>query len=420
MANVAIGNQAQIGALVDAIGNLNGLDAYIPAEVPDEPLSGNLKMILPPTTAERIRQANLADNAVGVTMSLSKAEVLVVACMNFDTLTVAQNPHAAEIACLRALIASRGFKFEANTAAINGAVAVKALLSKRSEISVSAIPGTITWDGVAGNAPTAIDARYQPIATMLAGEKMKDLLKLTVLLPVFAAIEFQKTNHHYIDNDRYKTSYEKHFKSAQAIDLAPSWNRANIVYNAVHWLGPLNMELWKQNLSGGGQGRLPQGIKIKCHPNPAGTALCFTQLAIWRAIEVFPGGAEIAEFYANKLKSMKTLAETISKDRLSYHVFATLFGKQCLLYTDQVTAAMQDCASLAAVAQAFIETVAKDTDLARAVALKKHSDQNIALFKIAASVFKGTLKTVEKSGSIKVLLEILKKVEEKAPEPINV
>jgi hypothetical protein len=393
-----------IKAILDVVEKLNGVDHYVPAEVPDAPLTGAKVMVFTKTLFEKV--VAVPEAQMGKAKALDQTEVFILACVNYEYLHAATHPMAAEVAVLRALIASRGVLVKPLPEAAKIGMEVYAAHTKRPEILIVASPGEIGFDK--DHKITRIGAVFQPVVNAIRAADNEDYIKMATLLPMFAAIEFQKTNHHYIDDDFYKESYKRHFKSAQLLALEPKWNKASIIYDAVHWMGPYNMEVYKNNLCSDARGYVPRGIVVKSNPAPAGTALCRTQIAIWKAIGVYPGGQELINIYAGHLKAMTSLAEDINKDRLAYHVYAPLFNKASLLDAPQTVERMSSCASLAAIAQAFIETIAKGTDLARARALKKHADQNIALFKIASAVFKGTLRKVEREATVHALISVIK------------
>jgi hypothetical protein len=400
-----INDAVALKSLQDAIDKLNGVEAYVPAEMPDEPLVGAKTMLIPISLVKAV----FTDDArrIGVTNNLESSHVILVAAVNYDALLAIQHPFALEVSILRALILSRSLSIKefANVAGLAENDYVTALFCKRAEMRIVADPADIEIDG--GNKLTKLPIRYRPILDALVNPTSSDYPKMVGLLPIFAAIEFQKTNHHYIDNDFYKESYRRHFKSAQLEALNAKFNKALVIYDAVHWLGPMNMEHWKNNLVSDKRGLVSRGILLKITPAPAGTALCKTQLAIWRAISVYPGTAGLMDMYSAQLKTMNDLSEDIDKDRLSYHVFASLYNKNSELETKVTRDRMIACAQMAAVAQAFITTVAQGTDMARAQALRKHAEANVALFKMAQAAFNGTLRRATREAATKSVSETL-------------
>jgi hypothetical protein len=411
-----------IKEVLDVLEKLNGVDHYVPAEVPDTPLTGRRSMVFPMAVFEKC--SKVAENEVGKRKLLDPQDLLSLAAVNYEMLKADNHPFPAEVAVLRSLIASRGFQITVGGTLPKLGDSVKAIHTKREEILIVAPSAELAYDK--DKVLSRIGASLKPVVDVLKATDNEDYTKMATLLPIFAAIEFQKTNHHYIDDDFYKESYKRHFKSAQLLTLESKWNKASIIYDSVHWLGPFNMESYKQNLVADKKGYVPRGIVLKASPAPAGTALCRTQLAIWKAISVYPGGQELVNIYAPHIEAMNSLAVDISKKRLSYHVYSSLFNLPNLLDDPKTTERMQSCAQLAAIAQAFIETIAKGTDLARARALKKHAEQNIALFKIASAVFKGTLRKVEREATVQSLVAVIrgepspKLAALPAPEPVVV
>jgi hypothetical protein len=399
---MSITDEPAIAELMGTLTKLNGVDQYVPALMPDTALVGDKAMHIPVSLFTKVHVQDVTK--IGTSSLLSSVEVFHVASVNFDSLVKANHPHAAEVSVLRALIASRGFSVEANP--IKDGDLITAKFCKKPEI-VAVKDNKKIGLNEAGII-TRIDAVYLPLVNRLKDADNEDFTKMVALLPTFAAIEFQKTNHHYVDDEFYKETYARHFKSAQLKELEPKWNRISIIYDAVHWLGPWNMEHYKENLRSNPSGLLPRGIAIKSRPAPAGTALCRTQVAVWKAIAVYPGGQQLINMYGSHIAKMNALADAIDKDRLSYHVYASLFNKLSKLELPETIDAMSACGQLAAIAQAFIDTVAKGTDLARARALRKHAEQNIALFKLASAAFKGTLRKIEKEATVSAIINVLK------------
>jgi hypothetical protein len=386
-----------------AIENLNGIEHYVPSETPDEPLTDRKMMLVPKHLIETT--ITKMPKEVGLEKRLTDEAIFLVACVNYEELLKIQHPHALEVAILRSLILSRSFEASAVPAQLDEGMLITAKYCKRAEIRLVANPSGIKFstDGEI----TEIDAKFVPLLNAFAANDAADYVKMTSLLPIFAGIEFQKTNHHYIANDFYKESYKRHFKSAQIESLSGKFNSVDLIYDSVHWLGPENMNNWMVNLSEAPVGYIPLGIMKKIAPAPAGTALCKTQLAIWRAISVYPGSSGLFHHYATQLSDMQKLSDAIDKDRLSYHVYANLFGKVSKLEDKETTDWMISCSQMAAIAQAFINTVARNTDMARAQALKKHADQNVALFRIAEAAFRGTLRKAERDAATGTVSEAI-------------
>jgi hypothetical protein len=383
---------ANTDVISQMLADLNGIDAYIPAEVADEPLAANVAMFLTPYA-----YGNFVVDSNEEVYTIKKAptkEIIDLAVVNFVEL----NTNAAgkslipELAILRALIASRGFLLSGGEVKFEVNKPVYAPHTKRPEIYLKSPSTAIKYD------QTGKIASYDPILQPLitAFSKVNELAMLATLLPVFAAIQFQKTNHHYVDNAEYREAYKRHFKSAMISNLNDTYNNAFFIYHAIHWLGPFTMQIIIENLHAAGLKYLPRGIMLKLNPTPAGTALIKSQIAVWNAISTFPAASPLFALYTNQIGLLYELDNEINGDRLSYHVYATMYGKTCKLDNKEFLDKVNSVAGLAAIAQAFLTTVAKDSDLAGIKALKKHSDANIGLFRLAEAAFKGAMKQLSK------------------------
>jgi hypothetical protein len=419
---------ADIKALFSRIDELNGIESYRPSLTPDEPLTGRKLFQLPRSLSNLAR--DLKAEEVGLNRVLDRTEVFYIAAHNYKALSAARHPYASDVAILRALIFSRGVALQKGHdidrfCAPYCQVDEIEVVDDEEVYEYTSVTRT-TSDGkeVTEDVPTTIVKEFNELHATFMSEHYKDYAALSVLLPVMAAIEFQKTNHHYINNDEYRQAYERHFKSAVALALASKYNKAELVYDAVHWMGPWNMEHFKENSAKSKMGIVPRGLIIKKDPTPAGCALILTQIAVWRAIAVFPGTAELIDHYASHIKELHAVAEIIKKDRLSYHIYASLFGKENKTDGKEFMTGMLAAGALSAVAQAFIETVARGSDLSRARALKKHAENNIALFTIAKAGFDGTLTRIKREARDKpismALLSAARKVSAEPPAPPDI
>lgn len=373
---------------------LNGMDVYTPEASPDTPLKDQLTMRIPRGVAAEV--VTLRDDQVGVhDIGESAADVVLrIAAVNYEALSAARVPNAELVAVLRATIASLSFRTNkpvtATTTTMGG------LHTKRDEILLVDDSDNLTISDE--GAVTDVGAPLNTLIAILTNDTVEEYQAMARLLPIFAAIEFQKTNHHYVNNDAYKEAYARHFRSALLVDLEAKYNKVDVIYNAVHWLGPWNMEQGKRNVMAKSTTLIPRGIRIKMSPYPAGTALITTQRAVWDAIRVFPGTEGLLERYAGELSLMAAAAREISNARLSYHVFSSLYGLDSRLEDEDIKEAMTIASHLAAIAQGFLDTVAKGSDLAKARALKKHAEQNIALYTISQTAFAGTQGRMKKQA----------------------
>jgi len=369
---------------------LNGINSYVPSEVPDELLRGDKRMFVPTEIVAAIMAPDEASIARGDV--LSNVEKARVALLNFRRLKASgvDSKDARKISWLRAGILTRTLGLTLKNENLFPTH------SKRSEIVVvrNFVESPIDANGAIDN--TIDDVTELFVDDFSAG----DMASLCTLLPIFASIQFKKTNHHFVDSEDYKAAYRRHFSSALIEPLANDWALAKIIYAGVHWMGPFNMDMWCSAGLEKHAKYLPRGIKLKLNIFPAGTAVIGTQLAVWNAIYSFPGTHPLFEMYKPQIDLLRKLAGDIKSDPLSYHVFAQLFGKVSKLDTPEFQDDMNKVVSLAAVAQAFIESIAQGTDLAKAKALKKHAEANIGVFTVAKAAFRGELKIMTKEGRI--------------------
>lgn len=409
--------RALLTTVARTLDSMNGPDIYDPNASADDPLVGNKKFFVPRTLLPKF--LNVDPKTIGLGKIFNASEIQIIAAVNYYYLRTANHPHAALVSWLRAEIANKIVAFE--DPEIGNPDNIKAKFTRISEITVVDDVAGLTIEEVKkkqkdenGNDVDVGTGRFRialfsnvfdELFAFLTEENKHDINKMVSLLPVFAAIQFQKTNHHYISNDDYREAYRRHFKSAQIESLAAAYNKPEIIYDAVHWMGPNNMDDWGTNLDK--DEKLPRGISMKLDPFPAGTAIISTQLAIWRAIEVYPGGDALIRVYKTQLDKMKRLDEKISEDKLDYHVFASLFGFESKLDHPDTEEGMSAANQLAGIAQAFIETVAENSDLSKARALKKRAEQNIAIYSLAKEAFKGVSVRIRRDAREKSLEEAL-------------
>jgi len=384
--------------------DLNGLDLYLPALTADEPLTSSKLMVIP----DRLLAALIVDmrnrDTLGVISKITPESMIEIAAHNYVMLKAAGHPDAMHVSCVRALIASRGIMLSDIQADQRGLLT--AAFCKVPEMILSSFAKTNIGD------KTDNDSAIHLAMRAFAENGADVYSKLANLLPVMASIQFIKTNHHYVNSPDSIEAYKRHFRSAVLEEFGNKYNRVGLIYDSVHWMGPFAMDQSKKNMARSPKGMVPRGLKIKLNATPAGTAVVKTQIAVWNSILAFPGGRELAKFYETEILAMSELSKEIDQDPLAFHVYAPLFAKYSKLEEASTSAGMMAATRLASVAQAFIDTIAKGTDLARARALKKHSDQNAALYKIASAAFKGSLKRVTKAASVQTLLQTVKMTSE--------
>jgi len=356
-----------------------------------------------------------------------QADLVHTAVLNYISLKSMQHPEAVKVAWIRAYIASRGVSFVGehkdieNHTKYGGKELAEAgwdMYTKYSHHSETLVKSSsnlvrINEQGVI----MEYNEQITELINFTQTEEFEAIPILAVVLPIMASIQFQKTNHHYIQNDDYKNAYERHFRSAQISSLEKSYNKASIIYDSVHWMGPYMMIQWIQNNLKAQN--VPRGLLLKANPPPAGTAIVFTQLAVWDQISVYPGTEDLVKAYDGYLKEMRHFANDVRTSRLSYHVYAPLFGLKGLLDATLTEKGMIAASQLAAIAQAFIDSVAKDSDISKAKALLKRAQQNMALYRVAKEAFAGSLVQIRKQARIGAVSDTLVPVVKRAlPPPV--
>lgn len=240
------------------------------------------------------------------------------------------------------------------------------------------------------------DTLYQSI-------EANGLALMVKYLPVFAHMAFTKFEHHYIDNQFFRDSYAKQFKSLKLEALAPVYNHARIIYNSVHWMGPRAMKEWSKNLLEGK--RMARGAAIKFPLIPAGTAAIASCVAVLNAAKALPGFSAFFDVYKQDWETALQAVSMIKANPYAYHVRADLYGEES--HEANLAPAKLAIQSLAPAAQAFVNKFCQGTDFARIQALKKYAEQNIGLLRRYETIFTGAqaqMRAAAKSISIAQLL----------------
>lgn len=377
--------------------DLNGLDSYIPSAVADEPLAHNKMCVIPDGLIKALNDPDL--QTIGTQARVNSEAMVCIAIVNYGYLKAGGHPDALTVSCVRGLVVSRGIQLASEVPDVSGRLIARACKVPEYLVQSAAGLDADILDAGSSTRKEVIDA--------FAAFGESEYSKLALLLPVMASLQFIKTNHHYPGGPEAKEAYKRHFKSCLLDTLEAKYNRPSVIYDAVHFLGPFTMNQIKVNLAISGRGFVPRGLRLKLKATPAGTAIVKTQLAVWQSIDAFPGGKEITAYYADDLEDMRALATTIEEDPLAFHVYSSLFEKEGRLETEETVEGMAAASKLAAVAQGFIDTVAKDTDLASAKALKKHAQMNITLYKIATAGFKGSMRRINREAMSAPLIEVI-------------
>jgi hypothetical protein len=266
-----------------------------------------------------------------------------------------------------------------------------------------------TFEGSQDLDKTTIGVRMRvPIAdnaftAALGNDNVNDVQKMVKYLPILAHMAFTKFGHHYIDNDYFRESYKKQFTSLQLTQLESSWNHADIIYNAVHWMGPYAMRQWCDKLRT--EKRMPRPLDIKFPLIPAGTALIASTVAVLKAAGALPGFSAYYVTMAEAWAACTQAVKAIKANPYQYHVRADLFGEQSR--EAELNVVKEYASQLAPCAQAFINKYAAQTDLARIKAIKKYADNAIGLTKRFEAIFAGAAAQTRAEARIKPLATLL-------------
>jgi len=397
-------------ALYARLDELNGLDSYCPSKTADEPTKIRARYLMACVTEN--------ETEIGLVVNGNPIEEIVIAAANYKDLMAANHPHALIVAALRAKIAVKRFMINNdNVAAYCASREIRPInerdyanfeapkkffrnkLTKDRKDALALTDNPDEWEEMMTQSVYELNDESLIFANIYKSLNHSELNIMARLLPCFASIVFQKTNHHYIDNEDYRIMYEKMFKGAQVEYLSNAFNKHRLIYDAVHWMGPYNMQNYYNNLLNSPQGLLPRGLYVRKNPMPAGTAVIGTLLAVFSAISAIPGTKNLMLTYDKDLKTLTEFKSKVMGNRLSYHVYAKLFNLQPLIDHPDTLKNIEIASKLCPIAQGFIEGVAQNSDLARARALKKHAEANLGLFVMAKAAFQGAMNRVRREAA---------------------
>jgi len=415
-------------AIQEAIASINGAAQFDEKQIVDEVLTATTFCYVPDDLTVNVEDQRL----VGEPLNLPSYYAVKLLYLNFSNLIAAgvDRPKAIKIAAVRAGIILNGGWLAANddptrakytyrdeiipNALESGSridpeiivrknernETIEEAWSSAAEKQLKVDKAIYSLKGVRIRVPTA-NADFLTLYTALNKDELNRMIKY---LPIMAHMAFTKFEHHYINNAYFQASYEKHFKSLKLDALIPAWNHADIIYPAVHWMGPFAMRVWCANLMRAK--RMPRALAVKFPLVPAGTALIASTVAVLKAAGALPGFKVFYEVYDDQWQALLAAVQLIKDNPYAYHTRADLFGETSLEPTlnDAKVAAMQ----LAPAAQAFINRYAQGTDLARIMALKKHAEGNIGLLRRFETIFQGNAtqtRTQAREKSLRFLLE---------------
>lgn len=398
-------------AILDSLKELNGSIDYDESAVVDEELRDINKLIIPDYDADDVSISS--DAEVAVKVGFSDDTILRIIYLNFLHLThhgMTQDM-AIKVAAIRAgIVVSGGYYPSGENKRLS-------IHCKQEEIEIQAMPTGTTifpekicmqpeevpkvFEGWSQGKQDQLEGENKPIivqgvtvkgpaslATFLDLYKALDIKivkKMVKYLPVMGHMAFTKFGHHYVSNSYFQESYRKQFRSLQLMNAEPIWNTPDLVYNAIHWMGPYVARQWCRNLIS--TSKMPRPLLLKFPLSPAGAALVTSTVAVLRAAGAIPGFDAFFELYKKEWSLLVETVALIKKNPYVYHVRADLFDETSL--EAKLTEAKEAAAVLAPCAQAFINKFSAGTDLARIQAIKKYAHANIGLMRRYEAIFAG-------------------------------
>jgi len=416
-------------AIKEAIIALNGSIDYDEKEIVDEEVKAVNKLVLTIDLANEFKSESTAD--IATKQDAADDEFIEIYLLNFCYLVEngMNTEDAAKIAVLRATIVNSGGYFpDAHDLSTTQHTYLPEILTSYYPANMEVEPEEIVitdsnkaervepWSQTAvnvalkaGNSVKAVGAKVtlpadRTIAlTLFAGFDMTSVRRLAKYLPVMGHMAFTKFGHHYVDNNYFKVAYEKQFRSLQMMSLEPSWNKCNIIYNAIHWMGPYTMRFWCANLIS--RELMPRPLAIKFPLIPAGAALVCSTVAVLRAAAAIPGFDAFFKLYHTEWDLLTEVTKTIKRTPYVFHVRSDLFGESSS--ENKLDEAKTAAIILAPCAQAFINRYAQNTDLARIQTIKKHAEANIGLMRRYEAIFTGSAYQTRTESRRKTMHEMI-------------
>jgi len=413
---------SQIQLAIDAI---NGAATFDEKEIIDETVTETTYLILPDSFTHGVDN----DDGVAKPRRMDPLEIITIAYMNFVHLVTngMSREKAIKVAMARAGIVANGGYYP------TGSDSTKTMYTYRAEIRFQKRPIIARYTSVTyqrgTEAPVTEDLtddltktlRSEGLKYRLTGLEFnlpdgfgdfttliqtipKDTLtKMIKYLPILAHMAFTKFEHHYIDNAYFKESYAKQFRSLKMTLEEPMWNHADVIYPAIHWMGPYAMRIWCKNLIT--EKLMPRPLGIKFPLIPAGTALICSTVAVLKAAGAIPGFNAFYEVYGIQWANMLAAVEKIRTTPYRYHTRSDLFGETNA--EAELNPAKDAAAQLAPAAQAFINRYAQGTDLARIQAIKKHAEANLGLMRRYETIFSGNAVQARTAARIRPMRDLI-------------
>lgn len=416
-------------AITSALDELNGTVDYNEKEIVDEVVTAKQLCLVLSDTYDNIRANN--DNEVFTAKVMTQAEKVLTIFVNYRHLLEngVDKSDAMKISVIRVGLLANGALLPSSDNPI------KMKYTYIPEVRIVDIPSDakylksaltyktdsdkdVTIDDTPKNrsdlSKKGIDYKVIP-ATVSVPDKFrefndelklamdKSIIPLVKYLPIFAHMAFTKFNHHYLNNDFFKTSYEKQFKSLQLNEYERSWNKQVVIYNAIHWMGPYAMKLWVDNIKT--SGKMPRALEIKFPLIPAGTALIASTVAVLKAASALPGFSAFFQVFDDDWLTLTKSVALIKASPYQYHIRADLFGLR--LEEEPLAKAKVSAVKLSPAAQAFINKYAMRTDMARIQSIDKHAKSNAGLLQMYEALFGAVQTKTKRDANTRPLEEII-------------
>jgi len=214
--------------------------------------------------------------------------------------------------------------------------------------------------------------------------------KVSWLVPLAAEYVFRTLGHHYIteQSSMYEDKYRRVFLAALEPGVHGFMRAATMYHAAFHWIGPKRIRDVVVSQAGGT--RIPDAIKIRISAAPAGTAVITTTAAVLDSMKSSGFYDEMKKSSGEDLDAIIALTQTIRSNPTKYHKTPSAYGMPSL--TQAETTGVDTIRALAQrfapVAQGYIDGVLKQAALGQAMALKKHADNNPIRRRVTANFFR--------------------------------
>jgi len=200
------------------------------------------------------------------------------------------------------------------------------------------------------------------------------------LQPIIAEFVFRTTGHHYLSGagqgEGYRAKYHKLYTACLKPELS-NFMETNIqLHNCLHWVGPARARsVLLRQMDGP---TIPDAIKIRANAAPAGTALVTTTVAVLDLALPTKVEKAIEQHMGIDTKTLRGMAKELTFNPGKFHKTASAYGIAPLSDADKhlLEDALEMARKLAPVTLAIVEVFGRDTELAQAKALKKHSLSN--------------------------------------------